>query len=163
MSTTTIAEYRALRASVLRLWKDAHGFAADDFDDMLRFNESIDQAIAESVASFEAHVERARNLLLGMLGHDMRSLLGAIRATAECLEKLNAGSELSKPAVRLISSGRSMKSLLDDLVDFNRTRLGLGIRIHPDALWQTDAGWTWLTTCGQVLSFDASDWATGPD
>ncbi len=125
----TVAEYRALRASVLRLWKDAHGASAEEFDDMLRFNEGIDQAIAESVRTFELHVERARNLLLGMLGHDMRSPLGTIQATAEYLGRLNAGADISTAAARLIRSGHSMKTLLDDLVDFNRTRLGLGIRI----------------------------------
>ncbi len=127
----TVAEYRALRASVLRLWKDRHGVAEDDFEEMLRFNEGIDQAIAESVKAFEAHVDRARNLLLGMLGHDMRSPLGTIQATAEYLGRLNAGGEVSTAAARLIRSGRSMKTLLEDLVDFNRTRLGVGIRIRP--------------------------------
>ena len=42
----------------------------------------IDQAVAESVGHFHAQVERARNLLLGMLGHDMRSPLSTILATA---------------------------------------------------------------------------------
>jgi K+-sensing histidine kinase KdpD len=55
-------------------------------DDVIRFNEAIDQAIAESVAFFSAHIEQSRNLLLGMLGHDMRSPLQAIQATAAYLD-----------------------------------------------------------------------------
>lgn len=47
-------------------------------DDIVRFNEAIDQAIAESISFFSAQVDQARNLLLGMLGHDMRSPLNTI-------------------------------------------------------------------------------------
>ncbi len=73
-----VAEYRALRASVLRLWMDECQPEAPHSDDIIRFNEAIDQALAESVSFFSAQVDQARNLLLGMLGHDMRSPLQAI-------------------------------------------------------------------------------------
>jgi hypothetical protein len=126
-----VAEYRALRASVLRLWIGAGPLGDAGLEDIVRFNEAIDQAIAESVGHFPAHVEQARNLLLGMLGHDMRSPLSTIVATASHLAALNAGDAVSMAAARLIRSGESMRALVDDLVDFNRTRLGLGIRITP--------------------------------
>jgi len=123
------AEYRALRASVLRQWMDACQLDELGLEDIGRFNEAIDQAIAESIAFFSAQVDQARNLLLGMLGHDMRSPLNAIQVTATYLAALNAGAEVSEAASRLIRSGGSMKALLDDLVDFSRTKLGLGINI----------------------------------
>ncbi|HEX6943224.1 MAG TPA: sensor histidine kinase [Gemmatimonadaceae bacterium] len=128
-----VAEYRALRATVLRLWMDA--CQSDDFrlEDVIRFNEAIDQAIAESISFFSAQIDQARNLLLGMLGHDMRSPLNTIQVTASYLSALNAGADVSDAASRLIRSGASMKALLDDLVDFSRTRLGLGINISPDS------------------------------
>ena len=123
------AEYRALRASVLRLWLDACPPEGINLDDVIRFNEAIDQAVAESIAFFSAQVEQARNLLLGMLGHDMRSPLNTILTTASYLAALNSGEEVSAAASRLIRSGAAMKDLLDDLVDYNRTKLGLGIDI----------------------------------
>ena len=123
------SEYRALRASVLRLWTEACQPGDINLEDVIRFNEAIDQALAESVQFFSAQVERARNLLLGMLGHDMRNPLNTILMTASHLAALNAGAEVSEAAVRLVRSGASMKALLDDLVDFNRTKLGLGINI----------------------------------
>ena len=126
-----VAEYRALRASVLRLWSDAYQPDAAHADDMIRFNEAIDQAIAESIEFFSMQVEQARDLLLGMLGHDMRSPLQTIQATAAYLSALNAGGTVSEAASRLIRSGARMQALLDDLLDFNRTRLGLGINIAP--------------------------------
>ena len=126
-----VAEYRALRASVLRLWDRANGGEIRGLDDVIRFDEAIDQAMTESVCFYSTEVERARNLLLGMLGHDMRSPLNTIQLTASYLARLNAGDEVSTASQRLIDSGSRMRSLLDDLVDFNRTKLGLGIRVSP--------------------------------
>jgi signal transduction histidine kinase len=120
------AEYRALRASVLRLWTEACQPDDLNLEDVIRFNEAIDQAVAESIEFFSEQVERARNLLLGMLGHDMRNPLNTIQMTASYLAALNAGAEISEAASRLVRSGACMKALLDDLVDFNRTKLGLG-------------------------------------
>jgi signal transduction histidine kinase len=124
-----VAEYRALRASVLRQWMDAYPLDELGLEDMVRFNEAIDEAIAESIAFFSAQVEQARNLLLGMLGHDMRSPLATIQTTASYLSALNAGEAVSEAASRLIRSGASIRMLLDDLVDFSRTHLGLGINV----------------------------------
>lgn len=129
-----VAEYRALRASVLRLWTDFGPFDKTDFEDMIRFNEAIDQAVAESVGHFHRTVEGYRNLLLGMLGHDMRTPLNAIVITASYLSMLNAGEEVSEASARLIRSGASIQSLLDDLTDFNRTNLGLGLKVVPSAI-----------------------------
>jgi signal transduction histidine kinase len=124
------AEYRALRASVLRRWIDANEPDDTHLEDIIRFDEAIDQAIVESIGFFSAQMEQARNLLLGMLGHDMRSPLNTIVMTGRYLAALNAGGEVSDAARRLIRSGASMQALLDDLIDFNRTRLGLGIKIE---------------------------------
>lgn len=128
------AEYRALRASVLRLWMDDCAPEAPDLDDVVRFNEAIDQAIAESVGFFSAQVDQSRNLLLGMLGHDMRGPLQAILVTASYLARLNDGERVSVAAARLIRSGARIQALLDDLTDFNRTNLGLGIKVIPSSI-----------------------------
>jgi signal transduction histidine kinase len=125
------AEYRALRASVLRLWIDACQPQPPHADDVIRFNEAIDQALAESISFFSVQVDQARNLLLGMLGHDMRSPLQTIQMTAVYLANLNAGEQVSGAASRLIRSGARMQALLGDMLDFNRTNLGLGINIAP--------------------------------
>lgn len=126
-----VAEYRALRASVLRLWSESNPGQDLDVEDIIRFNEAIDQAVAESVSHFHSQMTRFRNLFLGMLGHDMRTPLNSIVATASYLAALNAGEKVSEAAKRLIRSGGSMQALLDDLVDFNRTQLGLGVKVIP--------------------------------
>ncbi len=99
------AEYRALRASVLRLWIDDCQLDLLDLDDMIRFNEAIDQALAESIGLFTAQVDQARNLFLGMLGHDMRSPLHIIQLTAAYLASVEAGENVSGAAQRLVKSG----------------------------------------------------------
>jgi hypothetical protein len=125
------SEYRALRTSVLQSWFDACGAEEPPLGDVIRFNEAIDQALAESIAFFSAYVERSRNLLLGILGHDMRTPLQSIKMTALLLSELNAGADVSKAASRLINSGARMQLLLDDLLDFNRVQLGLGLTVAP--------------------------------
>src|SRR3954470_4471330 len=53
-----VAEYRALRASVLRLWlRGEPRLGREDLDDLIRFNEGIDQALAESVTRFATDLE----------------------------------------------------------------------------------------------------------
>lgn len=48
-----VSEFRALRASVLRLWTDANATVAKTTsDDLIRFNEAIDQALAESITRY---------------------------------------------------------------------------------------------------------------
>jgi signal transduction histidine kinase len=128
------AEYRALRASVLRLWIDDCVPEVPNLDDMIRFNEAIDQALAESVGYFSEQVDQARNLFLGMLGHDMRSPLQTIQMTALYLARLSAGEQVMGAASRLINSGARMQALLNDMLDFNRTKLGMGIDIVPSAV-----------------------------
>ena len=60
---------------------------------------------ARRVSRKGAQVDQARNLLVGMLGHDMRSPLPIIQMTAVYLAALNAGEKVSGAASRLINSG----------------------------------------------------------
>ena len=83
-----VSEYRALRASVLSQWlgqMKAGTFL--EVDDMIRFNGAIDQALAESIASYSRAVEASRNVFLGILGHDLRTPLGAILLGADVLRR----------------------------------------------------------------------------
>ena len=84
------SEYRALRASVLRLWTET-GPALDvqDIADMIRFNEAIDQELAESVNFHTDRVAHSRELVVAMLSHDLRSPLQGITLATEL--SLNMG------------------------------------------------------------------------
>lgn len=69
-----------------------------------------------------------------MLGHDMRNPLFTVVAAARYLSEFRAGDEISVAAARLMRSGVAIRALLDDLTDFNRTHLGLGIKIAPSRI-----------------------------
>lgn len=125
------SEYHAMRAIVLSGWLEACAPGYPYVRDMLRFNQAIDHALAESIDSFSTHVTRSRNLLLGMLSHDLRSPLHTIQMTANLLRGLSSDDEVGLAAERLVRSGARMQKLLDDLIDFNRTELGLHIPVTP--------------------------------
>ena len=74
------AEYRALRASVLKLWREHHSMQEDPMlTEITRFNEAVDQALAESISSYSDEVASSRDTFLAILGHDLRSPLSAVR------------------------------------------------------------------------------------
>ena len=80
------SEFRALRATVLRLWLPrVTVMAASAVTDMIRFNEAIDQALAESVITYSARADQSRELFLAILGHDLRAPLSTMAMSAEVL------------------------------------------------------------------------------
>ena len=126
------AEYRALRASVLRLWTESRK-ALDETDlaDVMRFNEAIDQALSESITQFTSHISESREMFLGILGHDLRSPLDAILAASSFLTTDgNLTAANLTMATRIQSSATRMRTLVTDLVDFTRSRLGGGIPVE---------------------------------
>lgn len=49
-----VAEFRALRATIFRLWLPTiQNMSKTEIDEIIRFNESIDEAVADSIVSFE--------------------------------------------------------------------------------------------------------------
>lgn len=128
-----VAEYRALRATVLRLWRQAACTLHDeDLEDLMRFNEAVDQAIAESLEAFVAEVNKARNLFLGVLGHDLRGPLGTI-SNAASIALATRPTDAPQAQV-ILRSVAQMTALLNDLVEYTRQKLGNGPSIQPVSL-----------------------------
>jgi signal transduction histidine kinase len=125
------AEFRALRASVMRLWlqqKDA--FVPEDADQMLRFNEAVDQATAESIVNYEVRMENTRDLYLAILGHDLRSPLAAIEAVGELLSNPEIDVRVREKIVTILRrSAIAMRAMVDDLMEYARTKLDGGIPV----------------------------------
>jgi signal transduction histidine kinase len=124
-----VAEYRALRASVIRRWTSEFGQADHAaLEELTRFNEAIDEALADSVARYGAIVERAKTMFLAILGHDLRTPLSAVLSAANgLLLAEDEGNRTLKTAALILRSGQRMSQLVSDLVDFTRTRLGDGL------------------------------------
>lgn len=146
--TEITREFCALRATVVRMWTRETGLArCDAIDDLVRFNEAVDQALASSLDRFSIRLERARDLFIGALGHDLRSPLAAISSAGEFLllaaDRLE--SQQTKAIVRLRNSATRMRRMIDDLLDFTRTRLGGGLPLLPA---DTDLG----ATCEEIIA-----------
>jgi len=118
-----VAEYRALRACVIRLMRQSG--QDPTLDEVVRFNDAVDQALAESIAWYGSAVEHGRELFLAVFGHDLRDPLGAIQLSAEVIL---ADPSLKDPSAvaarRVVNCGARMSRIIEDLIDFTRTRLG---------------------------------------
>lgn len=131
-----MSEYRALRASVLQLWRDS-GPEPDerDVEDLTRFNESIDQSLSKAVASYTRRVDQARDMFLAILSHDLRNPLGAISMSANVLPLVGGDTaQIAECGRRISRSASVMERMINDLLDYTRTRLGAGMPVVPSLM-----------------------------
>lgn len=121
-----VAEYRALRASVIRLWTEqVDGADAETLYELTRFNEAIDESWVEAIARYSDELSRSRELLLGILGHDLRTPLGAVLMSARVmLDYGDLDERNAKAAGRVFNSAKHMEEMLSALLDVTRMRLG---------------------------------------
>ncbi len=121
-----VSEYRALRASVIRLWREScPNPDGRDLYDLTRFNESIDQSLAEAARTYTEAVDRSRRLFLGILGHDLRAPLHAIiLSTGALMRTGELGAESRRNASGLSDSAHAMTRMISDLLDFTGAGLG---------------------------------------
>jgi signal transduction histidine kinase len=157
-----LSEYRALRASVLRLWTKKGGIDdSSEAEQVTRFNEAIDEALAESAKRYSRDVERliaaayakermaALGTLSAGLGHDMSNVLMPMRVSLDQLEHTGLPPE-SAPMVD--SLRRSMEHLR------GLTRGLRSLSVDPEdteaspATTQLDAWWAEATSYKWALS-----------
>jgi signal transduction histidine kinase len=127
-----VSEYRALRSSVLTLWAADIGHEqTTHLADVARFNEAVDQALAESVARYEHMVKQSQNMFLAILGHDLRNPLGTVvTGSSFLMQAVDIPPKYVLVATRMFNSAKRMSKLINDLIDFTRTHLGPGIPIR---------------------------------
>jgi signal transduction histidine kinase len=140
------SEYRALRASVVRLWREScPNPDRRDLDDLTRFNESIDQSLAEAQRTYTEAVDRSRQLFLGILSHDLRGPLHAIVLSARVLLRTcRLDAEPHEIASGVATSADAMARMIDDLLDFTGAGLGTAMPLSRAA---TDLA----TVCEEVV------------
>jgi signal transduction histidine kinase len=141
-----VAEYRALRASVIRLWHESDPRPHDrDLADLTRFNESVDQSLTEAVRGYTERVDRSRRMFLAILGHDLRNPLNAIGMSAQVLAMADGlDAETAAVARQVSTSAAAMGRMVADLLDFTGTGLGGAMPLSPAA---ADLG----RVCGEVV------------
>jgi signal transduction histidine kinase len=95
---------------------------AEVFFQLFRQKQQLVQELSERTETL-----RLNEMFVAVLGHDLRTPLGAIITAAQLLD-LHGGDELTRDiAARTLSSGRRMNRLIDDMLDFARARLAGGI------------------------------------
>jgi signal transduction histidine kinase len=126
-----VSEYRALRASVTKLWvAQASEVTNEGIEDLIRFNESIDQAMTESISYYSRKLDHSRHLFLAILGHDLRNPIGAMLMSAQLAEKIGVLNERQKMLMtQVVESADRATSILDQLLDLTRARLGSGMQL----------------------------------
>ncbi|HET9884262.1 MAG TPA: sensor histidine kinase [Candidatus Binatia bacterium] len=132
-----VSEYRALRASVIRLWLASSPQPdASDLYQLTRFNEGLDQALGESTMRFMQEVESARDFALAVLAHDLRNPLNAVVTSAECLKiaKAHDDETITTLSSIIFDSGMQMSKLIDTLLDFTGTRLGRSLSVKREPM-----------------------------
>jgi signal transduction histidine kinase len=133
-----IEEYRILRATILRLLLQEESVAAASGEDgrearvkeLARLNAGLDRAISDAVEHFVAEREHIRERFIGVLGHDLRTPLGNILASADYM--LRSGQlppGLDRAAGRVARNAERMARMVRDLLDLTRGRIGGGIPI----------------------------------
>jgi len=123
--TDVVGEYRALRASVLRLWRAGLPQPElNDIDDMMRFNESLDQALARGVGIYSKRLDESRQMFLAILGHDLRNPLSTIRMAAHGVSLKNEDPATADAMAMIKRNTDAIMRLISDLIDFSSSRLG---------------------------------------
>lgn len=125
----------------------------------------FDLAVREAIHRYAAQRDAVRERFIGILGHDLRSPLGAISVSADTLLSLDGvPPNATRVAARIARSVKRMVRMIDDVLDFARSHLGGGIPASPtrndlgdlcrDAIEEACAAWPdraiRLEACGDL-------------
>lgn len=133
--TDVVAEYRAVRASVLRLWtRHLPNWNQDDLDDIIRFNEALDQSLRNAVESYSERVERSRRMFLGILSHDLRNPLACIRIATHLLSRKEGHAPAVDEVSMIDASTETMQHLITDLTDYALSGLGQEMPLNREPI-----------------------------
>jgi signal transduction histidine kinase len=87
----------------------------------------------------ERAASELREQFIAILGHDLRNPLQAVYATGQLMEKKLADPAMKSMATRIKTNVKRMSSLIDDVLDFARGRLGGGMGISVANVENIDA------------------------
>ena len=128
------AEFRALRHSVLQLWlSQVAGLIEENPAEIMGFNGALDQALADSVATYAYHAGRTKDTFLAILGHDLRGPLATVSLAGNYLTRPGVGTDATtRMGARVARSAATMTAMVNDLLEFSRSQLGGKIPLAPE-------------------------------
>ena len=120
-----IAEFRALRASVIKLWRSEWSKVDDVLPDLLRFNEAVDQIMTESLYRFVDKLNVSGSQIVGTIVSDVRDPLLATSVSARLLMENNKLSAEDTAVVsQIIATITRIDASLSEVIDAVRNPLG---------------------------------------
>lgn len=129
-----ISEYRALRSSILFLWVRSAPKADEiQLSEVTRFNETIDQAIAELVRRYANQDEIFNDRFVGALGHELRNPLQTIAVTAALLDQSPLEQSQRANLARIRNNVEIINRMVDDLAIVVRSRMRLGLPLSKES------------------------------
>ena len=108
---------------------------------VLRLRENLSR-LTQELEETRRNEERARDLFIAVLGHDLRNPLDAISMSTQLLARVPASPDVVEQTTTRISSvALRMKHMLDDIQDYARSRLDtdLELRLAPQRLGELAA------------------------
>ncbi|MBA3464621.1 MAG: response regulator [Deltaproteobacteria bacterium] len=109
--------------------------ASGPFDaaDQLTIDTGLESAALAVEAALRSEAERATTRfleeMLGIVGHDLRTPLGAIHLGLEMLEMQGPPAQSSGVLARVQRSAQRMSTIVEQLLDVTRARIGAGIPV----------------------------------
>ncbi|MDP9091316.1 MAG: GAF domain-containing sensor histidine kinase [Pseudomonadota bacterium] len=87
----------------------------------------------------ERATSELREQFIAILGHDLRNPLQAISSTSELIARKWSDPSLLSLVARIKANSKRMSALIDDVLDFARGRLGGGIGIEVEDVYDVDS------------------------
>ena len=95
----------------------------------LQLDGELQQETARHALRDERAASELREQFIAILGHDLRNPLQAVYATGELIERKSTDPLVKTLAARIRTNAIRMSSLIDDVLDFARARLGGGLGV----------------------------------
>src|SRR5471030_518975 len=102
---------------------------ADVFFQLSRQRQQLERELEQRTETL-----RLNEMFAAVLGHDLRNPLSAILTAAQLLELRATDDGVRRTAGRMLSSGRRMSRLIEDMLDLARARLAGGIPIKREPM-----------------------------
>lgn len=101
---------------------------ADVFFQLHRHKQHLARELLEKTETL-----RLNEMLTAVLSHDLRSPLNAVLTSAVLIQRRSTEQPVLDTAARILSSGKRMSRMIEDMLDMARARLAGGIPIKREA------------------------------
>jgi signal transduction histidine kinase len=100
---------------------------ADVFFQLHRHRQQLAHELREKTETL-----RLNEMLTAVLSHDLRSPLNAVLTSAVLIQRRSTEKPVQDTAARILSSGKRMSRMIEDMLDMARARLGGGIPLKRE-------------------------------